>query len=188
MIPMHATDTGDPRRVRWVITGARLPAHGRVRHAPDRLGRLQADGVIEEMTVDGSGIVITLDPRHGWRACGEQIRVALDEALRRPGDWEVDASDRSGEIARVSAELLDGPIGALAASHGGAIELLEVTGDRVRVQLHGACRGCSASSSTLHDRLQRELRRRFGDAVTVSAQHSVAALSVGRRLLTLFVR
>lgn len=188
MIPMHAVATGDPQRVRWVVVHDRMPGSGRVRHAPGRLGELQDDGTIEALIVDGADIAITLSPQQSWRARGAEIRVALDTALRDPAEWRIDLSERTSELARAAEELLGGPIGELAASHGGAIELVGVTGEQVRVRMSGACHGCPASESTLGDRLQRELRRRFGDAVTVSAERPSAARSVGRRLLTLFVR
>ena len=62
----------------------------------------------------------------------------------------------------IVAELLAGPIGALAESHGGSIELVSIEGDSVNVRLSGACHGCPAASTTLHDNLQRELRVRSG--------------------------
>ncbi|OBG40112.1 MULTISPECIES: NifU family protein [Mycolicibacter] len=188
MIPMHAVATADPQRVRWVIDHDRLPAAGRVQQAPGRLGELRDGGVIDELTVAGSEITITLSRRQNWRARGEEIRVALDEALRAPADWRVAPAERSGDLTRAARELLEGPIGDIAASHGGAIELVEVTGDRVRVRMSGACHGCPASESTLYDRLQRELRRRFGDQVTVLVDNPSAAVSVGKTLLALFVR
>jgi len=188
MIAMHAVATDDPQRLRWVITGARMPAGGRVRQAPGRLGVLQHDGVIVEMTVHGAEVVITLSPAQRWRDRAEEVRVALDEALDMPAHWRTDPVKRTGELRQAARELLDGPIGEIATAHGGTIELVEVTGDRVRVRLSGACHGCPAAGSTLHDRLQRELRRRFGDAITVSAESASAAKSMGRKLLTLFVR
>lgn len=188
MIPMHAVATGEPQRVRWVVAPDQLPAPGRVRYAPGRLGELQESGVVEELTVDGAGIAVTLSPQQSWRARGEEIRVALDEALREPSAWRLDPSGRAAAIARAAEELLGGVIGELAGSHGGAIELIGVTGAHVRVRMSGSCRGCPASGSTLHERLQRDLRRRFGDDVTVSEEHSSAAASMGRKLLTLFVR
>ncbi|UVO11053.1 NifU family protein [Mycobacterium sp. SVM_VP21] len=188
MIPMHAVATADPQRVRWVVDHDRMPAAGRVQQAPGRLGELRDDGVIDELTVTGSEIAITLSRQQNWRARGEEIRAALDEALRAPADWRVAPAERTGDLTRAVRELLDGPIGDIAASHGGAIELVEVTGDRVRVRMSGACHGCPASESTLYDRLQRELRRRFGEQVTVLVDNPSAAVSVGKTLLALFVR
>ncbi|BBY35763.1 hypothetical protein BST33_07855 [Mycolicibacter minnesotensis] len=188
MIPLHAEATEDPQRVRWIAPHDRMPAGGRVRWAPGRLGALQDVGVIEELAVNGNAIVITLSPGHLWRDRGDEIRVALDEALRDPTHWQVEPIEPTGDITQVVEDLLAGPIGAIAASHGGAIELVGVSSDQVRVRLSGACRGCPASETTLHDRLQHDLRRRFGDQITVAVANASATATVGRRLLTLFVR
>ncbi|WP_420110204.1 NifU family protein [Mycolicibacter arupensis] len=188
MIPLHAEATGDPQRVRWVVISDRMPAGGRVLRAPGRLGSLQDDGVIEDVTVHGSDVVITLGPAQRWRDRGDEIRVALDEALRAPTQWRVESIEPTGDLTQMVQELLAGPIGAIAAAHGGAIELVGIRGDQVRVRTSGACRGCPASETTLHDRLQHELRRRFGDQVTVTVASPSTAVTVGRKLLTLFVR
>jgi Fe-S cluster biogenesis protein NfuA len=188
MIPMHAVATANPQQLRWVIAAGNLPGDGAVRCAPGRLGALLDDGVIEKIAVCGSEVVITLADGGSWRTCGDQIRDALGDALLDPAGWRVDAAERTDEVARVAAELLAGPIGALAASHGGSIELAAVADDQVTVRMAGACHGCPASRSTLYDKLQRELRRRVGDQVTVCVENSSAALSFGKKLLTLVVR
>jgi Fe-S cluster biogenesis protein NfuA len=48
---------------------------------------------------------------------------------------------------------------AYARSHGGDIELLEVTEDGVvRVRLRGACRACPLSAITLRDGVEAQLK------------------------------
>jgi NFU1 iron-sulfur cluster scaffold homolog, mitochondrial len=54
--------------------------------------------------------------------------------------------------------------------------------------MSGACHGCPAAASTLHDNLQRELRRRAGQQVTVVNENDSAAMPLGRKLLSLLVR
>ncbi|MEZ0366461.1 NifU family protein [Mycobacterium sp. pUA109] len=188
MIPMHAVATGDPQRLRWVIPAEHLPAAGTVRRAPGRLGALLDGAVIEELVVGRAEVAITLGAGHSWRVRGDEVRAALGDALGTPAGWRVEASERAGDLARVAAQLLAGPIGALAASHGGSIELVAVDGDEVRVRMTGACHGCPAAGSTLYDRLQRDLRREFGDAVTVCAETPSTAGSLGKKLLTLITR
>lgn len=191
MIPMHAVATGNPQQLRWVTTAEHPPAGGIVQSAPGRLGTLLDTGVIEELVMRGSEAIITLDAENSWRARGDEICVALGAALLDPAGWrvrEMGASEYSSDLTRVATELLAGPIGALATSHGGSIELVGVTGDQVRVRMSGACHGCPASGSTLYDTLQRELRRRVGDQVTVSAENDSAVVSFGKKLLTLIVR
>ncbi|BCO34782.1 NifU family protein [Mycobacterium heckeshornense] len=186
MIPIHAIATSNPRQLRWVVPPGGLPADGTVRRAPGRLGALLDRGVIDELLVCGNNVLITLGSAASWRELGDDIRNALSEALREPAGWQVDAS--SGELADVTAELLAGPIGALAESHGGSIELVSVTGDQVRVRMSGACAGCPASGSTIHGKLQSELRRRVGENVTVSCESDSAPLSLGKKLLSLLIR
>lgn len=189
MIPMHATATGNPQQLRWVVPPDRLPPGGIVGQAPGRLGALLAGGVIEELVVRTADVLITLDAAHGWRELGEEVRAALDEALADPTGWRVDrAADPAAGLAAVTAELLAGPVGALAHSHGGSIELVAVDGLDVTVRMSGACRGCAAAGTTLHDALRRELRRRVDPRVTVTSEQEPNPLSLGKKLLSLLVR
>jgi Fe-S cluster biogenesis protein NfuA len=196
MIPMHATATANPRELRWVIPSDRLPPGGTVRQAPGRLGALLNDRVIEQMVVrtasieDGKGeVLITLGAGDTWRERGDDVREALSDALLDLAGWAVDPSpDDTAALAAIAEELLAGPIGALAQSHGGSIELVSVVGDNVTVRVSGACQGCPATSSTLHDKLQRELRRRTGQQVTVRSENDSIAIPLGKRLLSLLIR
>lgn len=192
MIPMHATATANPQQLRWVITAEALPPAGTVRRAPGRLGALLDTGVIDEIVV-GSGpgngdVLITLSADNQWRELGDDIRAALAEALQDPAGWRTEARDDANRLAAIVGELLAGRIGALAESHGGSIELVSVVGPTVTVRMLGACQGCPAATSTLHDQLQRELRRRVGPQVTVCAESHAAAVPLGKRLLSLLVR
>jgi Fe-S cluster biogenesis protein NfuA len=189
MIPVHATATTNPQQLRWVVAADRLPARGRVRQAPGRLGELLHDGVLDDIEVRSSDVLITLHRGGDWRELGDGIRQALSDALLDRAGWHVDlAADATAELAATTAELLAGPIGALAESHGGSIELVSIVGDTVSVRLSGACHGCPAASATLHDNLQRELRRRSGRDITVVSESRSTAMPLGRKLLSLFVR
>jgi Fe-S cluster biogenesis protein NfuA len=188
MIPVHATATANPQQLRWVVAADRLPRRGAVRQAPGRLGTLLDDGVIDHIEVRPADVMITLHSGNSWREWGDDVRQALCDALADPAGWNVDAADGTAGLAAIAAELLSGPIGVLAASHGGSIELVSVDSDSVNVRLSGACHGCPAAASTLHDKLQRELRRRTGRDVKVNSETSAAAMPLGRKLLSLFVR
>jgi NFU1 iron-sulfur cluster scaffold homolog, mitochondrial len=189
MIPIHAVATANPQQLRWVVAADRLPTRGVVRTAPGRLGALLADATIDGIEVRPDDVLITLRAGRSWRELGDDVRRALSDALLDPAGWQVDpVADATGGLAAITAELLDGPIGALAESHGGAIELVSIDGDTVNVRLTGACHGCPAAAGTLHDNLQRELRRRTGRKVVVSSESVSAAKPLGRRLLSLIVR
>jgi Fe-S cluster biogenesis protein NfuA len=188
MIPIHAIATTDPQQLRWVIGADRLPPAGSVRRVPGRLGVLLDGGVIDEIIVRTTDVLITLSAGHRWRELGDDVREALNDALLDPAGWRIDASDNTDQLAAIASELLAGPIGALAESHGGSIELVSVAGNTVTVRMLGACHGCPAAVSTLHDKLQRELRRRTGRHVKVSSENESAAMPLGKRLLSLIVR
>lgn len=189
MIPIHATATSDPQRLRWVVPPGNLPSAGTVRQAPGRLGAWLDDGVITELVVGSTDVLITLGAGKTWRAFGDGIREALGEALLDSADWQIDPPvDTADRLAATVTELLTGEIGALAQSHGGSIELVSISGHDVTVRMSGACHGCPASASTLHDKLEGELRRRVGEQVTVLTEHGSATRSLGKKLLTLLVR
>ena len=189
MIPIHATATANPQQLRWVVAADRLPARGAVRRAPGRLGDLLGDGMLDGIEVRTADVLITLHSGRSWREVGDDVREALCDALLDRAGWRVDvAPDDTTGLAAIAVELLTGPIGALAESHGGSIELVSVEGDNVNVRLSGACRGCPAAASTLHDKLQRELRLRSGRHITVNSENSSAAVPLGKKLLSLIVR
>ena len=189
MIPMHATATANPQRLRWVVAPGHLPPVGIVRRAPGRLGALLNRGVIDELAVGAGDVVITLSAGNNWQQFGDRVRDALADALLDPAGWRIDGvSPEGSRLAEIATELLDGPIGALAQSHGGSIELVSVTGTDVTVRISGACNGCPAVDSTLHDRLERELHRRTGKPITVSTETKSAPRALGRKLLSLIVR
>jgi Fe-S cluster biogenesis protein NfuA len=165
-----------------------MPPAGSVRRAPGRLGVLLDDGVISEMVVRTADVLITLSAGHRWRELGDEVRDALHVALLDPTGWRIDASSNTDQLAAIAAELIAGPIGALAESHGGSIELVSVKGHNVNVRMSGACHGCPAAASTLHDKLQHELRRRSGHNVTVCSENESAALPLGKKLRSLIVR
>ncbi len=189
MIPLHATATANPAQLRWVVAAEQLPPRGTVRVAPGALGALLDAGVIGEIVVAATGILITVGAAVSWREVGDDVREALSEALLDPAGWTVDESAvPAGKLDAVVAELLAGSVGALAASHGGSIELVSVVGHNVTVRMSGACDGCPGASATLRDALERELRRRVNDQVVVSSENGSATISFGKKLLSLIVR
>jgi Fe-S cluster biogenesis protein NfuA len=188
MIPIHATATANPQQLRWVTAALRLPPPGPVLRAPGRLGALLDAGVIDEIAIGTGEVLITLRADKSWREVGDDVREALTDALLDPTSWRIDVSDNTSQLAAIAEELVAGPIGALAESHGGSIELVSVVGHTVTVRMSGACHGCSAASSTLHDNLQKELRRRTGQQVTVCTENTSAAMPLGKKLLSLWVR
>ncbi|WP_243633086.1 NifU family protein [Mycobacterium uberis] len=186
---MHAVTTADPRQLRWVVAPGDLPPVGIVRHAPGRLGALLDNGVIEQLVVRTTDVLITLNTGNSWGKIGDQVQDALADALLHPAAWRTDAvTDNSANLTEIASKLLVGPISALAESHRGSIELASVSGTNVVVRMSGACKGCPSASSTLHNKLQRELRRQVGQQVTVSSETASTLLRLVKKLLSLVVR
>lgn len=80
-----------------------------------------------------------------------------------------------GLDARAQVErALDG-IRPYLQSHGGEVDLLDVTGGRVHVRLTGACAGCSASAITLREGVEEALRAGFPDYVGLEVDEDADA-------------
>jgi Fe-S cluster biogenesis protein NfuA len=60
---------------------------------------------------------------------------------------------------------------AMVQSDGGDLELLDVTAEGVvTIRLHGACSGCSSSTTTLQNGIERYLRYRLPQVTQVRAE------------------
>ena len=64
-------------------------------------------------------------------------------------------------------KVIDEEIRPQIEADGGTIELVDVDGKRVLVNLGGRCAQCRASAVTLHDLVQRILREQVEDDITV---------------------
>ncbi len=62
------------------------------------------------------------------------------------------------DLQQPVSNIIKDKISPMLAKDGGAIELLQIKGGKVFVQLQGACVGCAASGSTLKFIVEKELR------------------------------
>lgn len=180
--PLHVERTPDPAVLRWVCHEPSLTS-GRLVAGPSPLGRLIDSGVVESVEADRGDVLITATDWTSDRlsVVTDAVRSELDrESNYRDSGLFADPGASTGPLDLVEARrLIAEAVDAVAAEHGGKIEVVAVVGDEVQVSLHGACDGCSAADSTLVDRAQSALRRR-SPTVTVRA--------VGRRGRVLFRR
>lgn len=59
----------------------------------------------------------------------------------------------------------------MVQSDGGDLELVDVTNEGVvRIRLHGACSGCSSSTTTLRNGIERYLRFKLPQVTQVHAE------------------
>lgn len=166
MIPLHPQRVPDhPDRLRWIIPTGILTSTGPIAEAPAPLAALLNDGTLAEITVEPAAVVTRLGGGRSWPSEGARVRTALHTALADPAGWVPSEQGHwpSGDalLEDAARDLLTGPVGDFARSHGGTIDLVGVQDGVVTVRLGGACHGCPAAWITLHQRLERELRRRY---------------------------
>ncbi len=115
--------------------------------------------------------------RMALRRLGEALG---DEEVRRLRDahpaiaWLFDAYG-VGVDQVAAAEAALAPILPYIASHGGAVEVLDVNDGIVRLRLSGACSGCTASAVTLTEGIEEALRDGLAGFVAVEAEQDHAA-------------
>jgi NFU1 iron-sulfur cluster scaffold homolog, mitochondrial len=166
VIPVHPQPyPGDPDRLRWVVPAGVPIVIGPLAAVPAPLAALLTDGTLTEVVTEPAAVVTRLGAGRGWRTAGSRVRTALHAALDDPAGWipAHDTGDNGPDavLSALARDLLDGTVGQFVRSHGGGIELVGVHDGVVTVRLTGACHGCPAARITLHQRLERELRRRY---------------------------
>ncbi|MFC4148709.1 NifU family protein [Micromonospora mangrovi] len=173
MIPIHPQPVpGYAEQLRWMTPAGVLPFTGVAANLPASLAALRDDGTLAQVRVEPAAIVTTLHPGRQWSRDGARVRTALHAALADPAGWA--PANSSGEpddgpLRDAAQQLLNGPVGDLARSHGGHIELVDVRDGTVTVTLAGACHGCPAARTTLRQGLEEQLRRHHPNVHAVTA-------------------
>ena len=147
----------EPLAVRWV-TDVDLPV-GRVLAAPGTVGPLLEFGVLTKLFVEPDGVWAWLSPAQSWAEHGPRIRDAIAKAVDLDG-WQIEegSAELLGLIAR---EVLDGELKSYVDSHGGHLTVADTTEDTLTLNFEGACEDCPAAASTLHDRIEAAVKRRY---------------------------
>ncbi|WP_136314386.1 NifU family protein [Actinomyces procaprae] len=164
VVPTHPLATPDPAVLRWVIPDGLLGFSGTVARAPRLLQALLDDGTLACIEAVPGAVLTLLGAGHSWQDDGARVRTALVDALGAPGAWEP-AEDAVGvgpdeALEAAAREIAAGPVGAIAAAHGGSFTVQKVADGVVEVALEGACRDCPAAVITMHARFKHLLRRR----------------------------
>lgn len=69
-------------------------------------------------------------------------------------------------IRKIEA-LLEEQVRPSLAAHGGNIEVVDVDNDKVYIKLMGGCQGCSSSSATVKEGIERLLFKAFPEITEV---------------------
>lgn len=65
-------------------------------------------------------------------------------------------------IRKVEA-ILDESVRPALAAHGGNVEVVDIDNNKLFIRLQGGCQGCSSSSATVKDGIQRLIQQSFPD-------------------------
>ena len=114
------------------------------------VGRLEGASVDFVETIQESGFQITPDP--------DAVKAAMDDAAP------------AGELADRVRHVLDTEINPAVAAHGGAINLVDVQGTEVYIEMAGGCQGCAMSRMTLRQGVERMVSQAVPE---VTAIHDV---------------
>lgn len=66
-------------------------------------------------------------------------------------------------MRRQIKKTIENMINPAVASHGGAVHLVDFVNNNVYIRLSGGCQGCSSSSATLKNGIERLLREEYPD-------------------------
>lgn len=115
--------------------------------------------------------------RHALTDLARQLPDDTLASLRERSDavaWLFDAYGIGVDEHAAAERALD-EIRPYVHSHGGTVELLDVTDGVVRLRLSGACAGCTASAMTLSDGIEQALREHLPGFVAVEAEQEEAS-------------
>ena len=176
---IHVERTGDPTVMRWVCHRVDLGSPGiRCPSNTDEsalAGLHHRNEIVGIRTIDGD-LLVSAPDTSSWSSLAARVHDAIVAELTRPtgpanlAPWLTAApttlshamSDAMATptIAEVQA-VVDQAAGAVAASHGGRIEVVAVNDTSVHVIMHGACHGCSGANTTLNELVRRAVTGRW---------------------------
>ncbi len=132
----------------------------------------------EDTRIDGGGFTVVVAPDSLDAVRGASVdfveRVNESGFEVRPagpaattGEETAAAEAPTGELADRVRGVLDGRINPAVAMHGGAIELAEVRGTEIFIEMTGGCQGCAMSRLTLRQGVERMLRDEIPEITAV---------------------
>ena len=119
---------------------------------------INLDGIRVLLNLDTSNLLsgATID----WSGDDGGFRVETPRASRpsAPAGPPPGSSGAWGPLAEKVQSVFDALINPRIASHGGAVELVDVADDVIYVRMTGGCQGCAASALTLRQGIERMVR------------------------------
>lgn len=103
----------------------------------------------------------------GCGKCKPDIQKILDEELaKRNSDKKEKPLTKTQQILKIN-KILENYVAAELRKDGGDIELVDIEGDKVIVNLQGACKNCPSSNLTLKNFVENILKEHLGQNIEV---------------------
>jgi Fe/S biogenesis protein NfuA len=123
----------------------------------------EVEGVVS-VQLEGSKVTVAAEAGTNWREAGKSIgRIIREYLISEAANFEQTLSAAGGsaeEKIRMKVQrVLETQINPGVAGHGGKINLLDVKGDAVYIQMAGGCQGCGQASVTLKQGVERALQQ-----------------------------
>ena len=129
----------------------------------------------EDVEVDAGGFVVVFDPGSADKLEGATVdfvnRVNESGFEIIPATGSLPAASLSsvpkGALAEKVRLILDEQVNPSIASHGGQINLVDVKGTEVFMEMTGGCQGCAASRMTLRQGVERMIRQHVPEVTEI---------------------
>ncbi len=131
-----------------------------------------------DVEVDAGGFTVLVDEASVERLNGakvdfvEKIQESGFQITPDPGVTKaaIESAGPSGELADRVSHVLDTEINPAIAAHGGVINLIDVQGSEIFIEMAGGCQGCAMSRMTLRQGVERMVSQSVPE---VTAIHDV---------------
>lgn len=122
----------------------------------------------DDRVVELEGFRVLLDEESAQRMEGSTVEWIEGEAgtgfeVRNPNVRELGSAEPTGALADRVKQVLAERVNPAVASHGGSIQLVDVDGSDVYLELGGGCQGCGMARVTLKQGVERMLREAIPD-------------------------
>ena len=149
------------------VEGLRISVTGRTAATFEYSLGLEVESHPEDVVIDLGDLKVLVDSQSMDSLKGSTIDYIED--LNASG-FRVDNPNQptwDDSRAQKIQELIDTRINPSVASHGGNIQLLDVTEDSIYVHMGGGCQGCGQATATLKQGVQSMIQEEFPEIVNV---------------------
>ncbi len=135
----------------------------------------------DDLSVDAGGFRVLLDPKSA-----EKLEGAVVDFVQRVNESGFEITPASaanaveapmGAMADRVQDILDQQVNPSIASHGGRIDLVEVDGSDIYIEMSGGCQGCAMSRATLRQGVEKMLRKAIPEITEI---HDVTNHAAGQ--------